>query len=335
MHSSVEHQQPADVPLPHNPASSPLVIKEGHLLKRAGTKSSIIKQWSQKYFILVSGSLYYYSSQSDENHKGVIHLKDCKASQTDLSESQGQPLTKSPKTGSGTSSRIKKKSILISDPKGREILLRAESEDLLSDWFASIESNLDKSETSSPPLRPKSKGLKYKTEKMVMEKAAMSSVGKSALKEYVPDDTWIVLKICKRIVANLSGKARAKEIENTIMKIGVDVAMLTRKGFLKSDETMETCQFPLLKVWESVIHSICPKRRNVPALVVSINELMHSFETLLSPHLTSKHMVELRDTMMYFNEENINAMFADERNQADWEMLSPKLKDLKSAFLFG
>jgi hypothetical protein len=246
--------------------------------------------------------------------KGVVHLKDAKV--------EAVPDSKKPFTFAIRTEKI-------------EFVVSAETEEMYQSWMQALRESIGK-ESQPPPERPKNKGFVYKAQKGMAEKAATSSLGKSILKDYLPDDTWFILEAFKRIVANISGSEKAKYLEKTVIKSGVKVAWLYKSKHISASDLKEACKAPILKTWELFILCCDPKKRNIPEFCDSVKRLQACFEVFFKSHITPKSLNRMKTvTTEYFADETIaTKFFTDPRHQEDLERVAQKLKILKSLFLW-
>jgi len=297
------------------------VLKEGTLKKRTGNKkdhpSNNSKPWKSRYFILVDGALYYYETTTSETPNGVILLKNCKVEERMETESKKQ-FSFSLKT------------------ETQEVVIAAKSEEEKLEWIRMLRENVGKESISKEPERPKHKSLVYKAQKNIVEKTATSKMGKNILKEYLPDDTWYILEVLKRVVSDVSGPAQGKEIEKRILKTSIKTACLYKGKHINGDALLQTCKEPILKMWELFIDATDGKHQDlIPDLSKSILLCSVTFESVLKPHLTPKTIQKMKETMEYFaNTDTLPLLLSDPKHTEELRKVSNKLKILKSLFLW-
>jgi len=198
-----------------------------------------------------------------------------------------------------------------------------------------LKENLGKESTKEPD-RPKHKSLVYKAQKNLVEKTATSKVGKNILKEYLPDDTWYILDVLKKVISDVSGPAQGKEIEKRILKTSIKTACLYKGKHLSGDQLLQTCRDPVLKMWELFIDATDEgKKRDIPELCKSIQACSVIFELVLKPHITPKSIQKMKQTLDYFaNPDTLNSLLTDPKHTEELRKVSNKLKILKSLFLW-
>jgi len=323
------------------------VIKEGLLKKRGGKQDKPSGNWNTRYFILHGGSLYYYQSQTDEAHKGVVQLKDSHVEEL-LEKDTKRPFCFAIHTAS------------------KQFWVCAENESNYQEWLQAIKDHLGQP-ALPPPDRPKVKGLVFRAQKQVAEKAVNTGLGKDLLKKYLPDDTWFLLESLKRMVKTSINEEKSKELEHRILKIAVKTAMLYNGGHLTEDVMLTTCKQPVLKMWELFIDCCDDEKKKrkkesepgtptssalisssggsqikdkdnkdkIAALSTSIREAGTSFEQLLSSHISAKSIQQMKETLNYFSgEEVLRTLLRDDRNAEDLDKCACKLHILKSMFLW-
>jgi len=217
-------------------------LKEGHLKKRGGSlPDKPGRNWNNRYFILSGSSLYYYENQADPIAKGLIQLRECTLEEIPEKE-------------------IKKSFCFILKTETQHFCFQAESETEYQEWVQVFRENLH-SEPAPPPDRPKTKGFVFRAQQQMVEKAAITKVGKNLLKEYLPDDTWFLLESLKRMVSNSVSVEKAREIEHRILQIAIKTTLLYHGNHL-TEENLLTCKIPVLKMWEQFIDCCDFEKKN-------------------------------------------------------------------------
>eukprot|EP01100_Stratorugosa_tubuloviscum_P010549 TRINITY_DN4533_c3_g1_i1.p1 TRINITY_DN4533_c3_g1~~TRINITY_DN4533_c3_g1_i1.p1 ORF type:complete len:305 (+),score=140.64 TRINITY_DN4533_c3_g1_i1:44-958(+) len=300
-------------------ATNNISFKEG-FLKKKKAKSEVSfpgrSSWKSRFFILVESSLFYYESPTSEQEKGVIQLKGITIERVEQSLS-------------------KKKFTIVLKTIKKDIWLSAKSEESFNDWFIAFQQAIVKEAAEQSPERAKAKSLFYKAQKSMVEKAATSSVGKSVLKEYLPEDAWFMLSFLKSGITLFSNSNKAKQIENRLIKTGVKAVWLFKGGHLTPDEMQATCKQPILDLWTHFINCYEITKRDINLLSNLIRIVSNSFDQLLKRHVSPKNIEKMIQTFEYLADENfLNLIFSDNRLHNDLEKLIASLKLLKAVFLW-
>jgi hypothetical protein len=301
---------------------SDTVDKDGFLYKRSGsTKKSAAtqKKWKAYYFNLVQGSLYYYQNAEDPEPKGKLQLRDVKFSQEDpQTENSGKKFTFSFRNDK------------------QDLLLAAEEEQEWKEWVDAINANLSKD--PAPPLKKekrksRAQEIAFKMKKNLGTKAAISPLGKKAIRSQAPEEITNLVKALKHIV-ELESKSpkRASEMEENIYKLGIKAYFLIDGGkvniddLLVADKPLRAALELLAKCHDHAKYSRAPNekllREKFGEVQAKLFEGADILSKLMEPHLKPKTLKTLREIVEFIgNSDRLLKIFQDSSLDDDLQEL--------------
>eukprot|EP01094_Clydonella_sp_ATCC50884_P009837 TRINITY_DN1936_c1_g1_i1.p1 TRINITY_DN1936_c1_g1~~TRINITY_DN1936_c1_g1_i1.p1 ORF type:complete len:311 (-),score=121.08 TRINITY_DN1936_c1_g1_i1:24-956(-) len=217
----------------------------------------------------------------------------------------------------------------VKDPSGSvAVTLGASGVSDKEQWVEVLSSNFSQ-EGLDPPDKQKmrSKGKFFRASKAIAGKAAVSGIGKSGMKQAVPDELRELISALKHIVAKVETPKKADEIEEHLIKILLKVFFLERNGDLTMDDILRA-DAPLREAFELLIemrdyqHRMTPERlaSQLKGVHVHIAKVEAILSEMLAPHLSGNTIKRIGVTFGLLGSHEFLAsgwssdQFEDERN---------------------
>jgi PH domain/Domain of unknown function (DUF758) len=275
------------------------ILKEGILKKQVG------KKYEDRWFILTSGSLFYYKSAKELEAAGSMHLKNAEVLE-DVDGAKEKEAAFQVKVGD------------------RVLVLRAKDASRKKEWIADLRAQLGNEKTEAPNRTVAKK--KRNLGRSLKEKAATSSMGKKILTKLLPKEVFELLKHFLLFNTTVADKARAKEIDADILKICTKMALLYDEKKI-SGKAFGPLILPTLMLWSSFT-DMCDMEfaRDPPMLIAYIKDMQQRLSTLLKQHMQPKTVQRLDDIFaLLCNEETIAKLFSDEPEIVKFREASVKI----------
>jgi len=180
-----------------------------------------------------------------------------------------------------------------------------------------------------------SEGLGEKAKRNLASKAATSTLGKKLLSKALDDDANNLMKSLKKLIENQTDKKRAKEIQNTILRLlvkayrQIEAKKLTEEQFAVADR-------PLRKAFRRIVRMTAsyPELKNKPeelkenfaALESYLKEIQTIVEGLLNPYISDKNKVKFSDAIKFLsNPDFLTKVWADQKSKSDLDKMCAAL----------
>jgi len=260
-------------------------------------------KWKPVYFILCGSILYWKKKETATAILGEISLKDAK-------------IEKVPKTNFV----IK----ITKDDKSWQI--STEKEIVCDEWINELIQNTQKP-PSSAPLTPtgRKETRMLRAQKKVGGSIATSTAGKKIIREALGTEGYKSISIVKKVVSAVDGKKKAKEVEESIIRLGVKIILLAKsKEITISDLTRHKMS----------IKSVCDLMTNYTqftfeythvTLQNQIKLLVDDISKTLSRYFSPKNMTRFTELQTYLSSAPIlDMLFTDPNMRAlknEWHYL--------------
>jgi hypothetical protein len=130
------------------------------------------------------------------------------------------------------------------------------------------------------------------------------------IKEYVSDDTFVVMAAMKSFVTQYDSAEQAEALEIIALQIGAKVALLYKDKKVSKDYFLAVLS-PLHILCDKLIDGYeIPFAFSAPDVIASFNEVQGVLDKMLKPHLPDKTMKQLNEVFGYLaDEELLNDFF--------------------------
>eukprot|EP01130_Rhizamoeba_saxonica_P007663 TRINITY_DN3104_c0_g1_i1.p1 TRINITY_DN3104_c0_g1~~TRINITY_DN3104_c0_g1_i1.p1 ORF type:complete len:213 (-),score=65.75 TRINITY_DN3104_c0_g1_i1:16-654(-) len=172
-------------------------------------------------------------------------------------------------------------------------------------------------------------GKKMRMKKNLGGKVATSGAGKSIIKEFLGAEVIQLIAIVKRVIKKKDGKAKAKEAESNIIKIGVKVILLIHNKDLTMRDIKPTLD-RIKKLWSDLLDacemSFC---YDVEKIQESALYLLGEFKGIIQNFVSDENMEILEETITYISDEPLlDFFYLEDEQEVDRADIQVILRDL-------
>jgi len=146
-----------------------------------------------------------------------------------------------------------------------------------------------------------------------LKKFAVSSVGKSILKNFISPDGYMIIDTFKRVVTELSGEEEGKLWENYVMSVATDVAYLIQDKTLEK-QSLLNCRGPVYKLWSDALDMLeLSFAYDKEILSTDLKNLQTVVHELVRNHFVPENIEKLETYMKFFSKtKNIQKFYKSE-----------------------
>jgi len=173
------------------------------------------------------------------------------------------------------------------------------------------------------------KGYKKGLGRSIMKKFAVTSVGKSVLKNFISPDGYMLIDTVKSVVTELSGEEEGKLWETHIMTFATDVAYLVQDKVLEK-QALLNCRGPIYKFWSDALDMLeLSFAYDKDKFSEDIIELQTAVHALLDNHLVADKFEHYDTYAKFFSKKkNIHKFYKSEQFVEQREILRSVLRKI-------
>jgi len=214
------------------------------------------------------------------------------------------------------------------------IFLATKEEKDRDDWFNDIKLSLTKP-PAHPPDKDSIKTARSSVSNRLIASALNLGPGIKIVKDYISDDTYILVECIKSFLSVYSGSEKATKVEKQVLNLGVKVALLYRDKTI-TKELFQPLGDPLRKLVDKLIDGYeIPFTFSVLDAVDCIVNIHQLMEKTLKPYLPEKSMNKMNLLFEFFSNEDMLADFYTKRKWKECEQLGVTLRRMWDAGFFG
>lgn len=291
-------------------------VKEGWVYKRGGgqkkKKYPSMKNWHVRWLVLVPGTLYYYNEAGDKESKGSIELKTAQLDENPEDLKTDREFC----------------SVVSNDDY--EFVMSFYDQTDKDDWIKHVKSQMGKAGSAPPPPTTVPKqAMMDKFVKKVVGNAAIATVGKALIKEFIDEETDNIIKTMEAFVIKEAGKDRALELEDFAIKTIVKVGLLVRNQYLDID-TLLRIRVPAVNLlFLAMDYYEMPDTFSAENFSEHLNKLYQVLDKMLHGLMRPKSLARLRSLFEYFsNTAILTKAYKDPNFKTELDALYKLLKHL-------
>jgi len=193
----------------------------------------------------------------------------------------------------------------------------------------------EKKRDSNNHLKPVD-GNMEKAKKNLASKAATSTLGKKLLTKVLDDQANLLMKSLKNIIERQTDRKKAKEIQNTIIRLlvkahsSIKSKKVSEKQFFAADrplrKTFRRC-VRLTAAYQDIKLEPEKLKENYTALSAHLAQVQAIVAGVLESFLSDKNKKNFADTIAFLsNPEFLAKVWADEKNADDLQKMSSAMK---------
>jgi hypothetical protein len=188
---------------------------------------------------------------------------------------------------------------------------------------------------SDEPAAGKSKSSRMlKAKKWLGSKTAGSKVGRKAIGHFLGKSGELALDALVDVCTKEGGKDRGKSVKDNIYKMALKSKILHDSGLLNAAaivHLVEPTNFMMLQLVESLAERA---HVDVSVLVHLLKRIRKQAVLLLQPHISTKNVDLLIDTLDYVGSERfLNALLNDKKCRQEKEQLSTLVSEMATPYL--
>jgi len=291
------------------------ILKEGYCEKRGGGSKKkrfpSMKNWHLRWLVLVPGTLYYYDTAGDKDAKGSVELKSA------IIDENPEDL------------KTDREFCVIVSSDEYEFVMSFYDQAEKEDWLKNIKAEVGHA-ACPPPVTTIPKQSNFdKFTKKVAGNAAIASVGKALIKEFIDDETQKIINTMQAFVIKEAGREKAMELEDSAIKTIVKIGLLVRNQYLDID-TLLRIRVPAVNLlFLAMDYYEMPDTFSAENFSEHLNKLYQVLEKMLHGLMRPKSLSRLKSLFEYFtNKATLTKAYRDPNFKKELDDLYKMLKHL-------
>jgi len=211
-----------------------------------------------------------------------------------------------------------------------DVFFGAKTDEEKLDWIESIKLSLNK-----PPSPPPDKEFVRKTKptamylsNRVIDTLTSMGAGGKVIKEYVSEDTFVIVDAIKSFITQYYGSEKAIKVEKQALSIAIKVGLLYKEKTI-SKEYFVSSVAPIRKLISKLIDGYeIPFTFSVLDAIDCIREVQKSLEQVLKPFLHEKTINKLRGIMDFLCNEDMLSDFFTKHKWKECEIVGGHLRKM-------
>eukprot|EP01124_Arcella_intermedia_P012467 TRINITY_DN18805_c0_g1_i1.p1 TRINITY_DN18805_c0_g1~~TRINITY_DN18805_c0_g1_i1.p1 ORF type:complete len:319 (-),score=84.50 TRINITY_DN18805_c0_g1_i1:13-969(-) len=280
---------------------------------KSGNLTLLDKKPKQYHFFLCGSVLYWKNREHSTTIQGELAIT-------------GATVEKSP---SMNSKNLLAFTVKVAD---KALVLGAEKEADMEEWMNLMKGTTPPESAPDSTAKPKKDTRMLRAQKKVGGTMATTAAGKKVIREALGPDNYKAMMTLKKVVAALDGKKKAKEVEETIIKIGLKVILLAKnKDLTLADLRMH--KEAIKSVCEVMAHQIVFQFEYEPGpngkVQQAFNDTAIQIATSLEKYISPKNMTRYHDLRKYLTSGPIiDALYQDPKfkeQRKNWNYLTKNI----------
>jgi len=175
-----------------------------------------------------------------------------------------------------------------------------------------------------------------KMKRNLASKAATSTLGKKLLSKALDDEANSLMKAVKKLVELQTDRKKAKEVQNTILRLlvkayrQIETKKLTEQQFAVADRPLRKAFRRIVRMtasYDEIKQKPDELKENFAALETHLKQVQSIVNDLLNPYISEKNKKKFAETIdLLCSHEFLSKIWADERSKPELQKLSGTMK---------